>query len=436
MSFPRYPKYKHSGVKWLGEVPEHWESWKLAHAFELIGSGTTPTSTEAHWYEGGTIPWVTTGELRESVVTETGKYITESALTQFTALRVHPAGSLVIAMYGATIGRLGLLGVDAATNQACCILGKPKSLTVAFTYYWLQGFKKIIIDLFSSGGGQPNISQDVVSNLRVSAPLLHEQSLITDFLDRETAKIDVLVAEQEKLIALLKEKRQAVISHAVTKGLNPDAPLKKSGIEWIGEVPAHWKESRLSKLCHFRQGKAHEPFIEDGGKYICVNARFISTNGSSRKHCTKNLTPAHRNDILMVMSDLPNGRALAKAYFVNDDDSYAVNQRVCAISEISADPRFMYFLLDRNQHFLSEDDGMNQTHLSNSTFTKMKVFIPPLEEQIIISKKLDLVTKNFEELTMHASHGIELLRERRSALISAAVTGKIDVRQYKATEAA
>jgi type I restriction enzyme S subunit len=116
MSFPRYPAYKDSGVEWLGEVPEHWDYWRLSHAFGTTGSGTTPPSNEAQWYEQGTIPWVTTSELREGVITETVKCVTDGALRAFTALRIYPVGSLVIAMYGATIGRLGILGVAATTN--------------------------------------------------------------------------------------------------------------------------------------------------------------------------------------------------------------------------------------------------------------------------------------------------------------------------------
>ena len=207
---------KDSGVEWLGEVPAHWESWKVAHAFGSIGSGTTPPSNEEHWYDNGTIPWVTTGELRENVIFETSKSVTSDALQKFSALRLHPVGSLVVAMYGATIGRLGILGVNATTNQACCVLGDPKHLDIAFTFYWLQGFKQIIIDLFSSGGGQPNINQDIVSGLRIPAPGLPEQKMIITFLDQETAKIDALVIEALSVITLLQERRTALISAAVT----------------------------------------------------------------------------------------------------------------------------------------------------------------------------------------------------------------------------
>ncbi len=186
---------KDSGVEWLGEVPAHWESWKMSQAFGCIGSGTTPPSDEAVWYSEGTIPWITTGELRESIIYETTKFVTVSALNKFSALKLHPAGSLAIAMYGATIGRLGILGVDATTNQACCVLSHPRNLNVRFVFYWLYGFKQILIDLYATGGGQPNINQDTVASLRIPAPGLSEQAAIATFLERETTKIDALTTE-------------------------------------------------------------------------------------------------------------------------------------------------------------------------------------------------------------------------------------------------
>ncbi|MFB4371816.1 MULTISPECIES: restriction endonuclease subunit S [unclassified Pseudomonas] len=207
---------KDSGVEWLGEVPAHWEVWKLSHAFDGIGSGTTPPSTEHGWYEGGTIPWITTSELRENVITATKKNVTAEALEKFSALQMHPPGSLAIAMYGATIGRLGILGISATTNQACCVLSSPRSLTPGFTFYWLSGFKEIIISLYATGGGQPNINQDTVASLKVPAPGIEEQRGISDFLDQKAIEHDSLVKEAERVVAFLQERRSALISAAVT----------------------------------------------------------------------------------------------------------------------------------------------------------------------------------------------------------------------------
>ena len=281
----------------------------------------------------------------------------------------------------------------------------------------------------STGVSYPAINASELVRIPAPVPNPSEQTAIAAFLDRETAKIDALVAEQRRLMELLKEKRQAVISHAVTKGLDPHAPMKDSGIEWLGEVPEHWEVQRLSLLCDFQQGKAHEPFVDDEGEFICVNSRFVSTEGETRKFCTENLTPAQKNDILMVMSDLPNGRALAKAYYVSDDEPYAVNQRVCRLTAINANPKFLFYQLSRNPGFLRYDDGANQTHLSNAAFTKFPTLRPPEPEQEEIAAFLDEQTSVIDALTTEAQRAIDLLQERRTALISAAVTGQIDVRK-------
>src|SRR5690606_40903561 len=135
----------------------------------------------------------------------------------------------------------------------------------------------------------------------------------------------------------------------------PYPAYKDSGVEWLRQVPEHWRFELLTNVSRFQSGKAHEPFIDNDGDFICVNSRFVSTGGLSQKFCTQNLSPACVDDILMVMSDLPNGRALAKAFYSDRDEIYAVNQRVCIISPIACSPRFLFYLLDRNCHFLSHD---------------------------------------------------------------------------------
>ena len=213
---------KDSGIEWLGAVPEHWERWKVSHAFGRIGSGTTPPTDQQEWYEDGNIPWITTGELRENRIEQTAKSVTAAALEKFSALQVFPPESLAVAMYGATIGRLGILGTDATTNQACCVLSLPAHLAVPFVFYWLCAFRQVLIALFATGGGQPNISQDSVASLRVPAPSLKEQAAIANFLDEHTARIDALREHCKKHIALLREYRSSLISAAVTGQLDID----------------------------------------------------------------------------------------------------------------------------------------------------------------------------------------------------------------------
>lgn len=209
-------KMKDSGIEWIGQVPEKWLNRKVFHAFQAIGSGTTPPSKEHEWYQGGTIPWITTSELRENTVVKTKKCVTSDAMQKFSALKIFPAGSLAIAMYGATIGRLGFLGIPATNNQACCVLSGERDLNIQFLYYWLMAFRADIVAFFSEGGGQPNINQEVIASLWVPSPAPDEQATIAATLNRETARIDALISKAEQSITLLKERRAAFITAAVT----------------------------------------------------------------------------------------------------------------------------------------------------------------------------------------------------------------------------
>lgn len=452
MSFPQYPEYKDSGLEWLGEVPAHWETWKVAHAFGSIGSGTTPPSSEEHWYDEVGMPWVTTGELRENIIVETNKSVTTAALEKFSALRIHPAGSLVVAMYGATIGRLGILGVDAVTNQACCVLSAPRSLSIAFTYYWLQGFKQIIIDLFSTGGGQPNINQDTVANLRIPAPGLGDQTAIATFLDRETAKIDALVAEQEKLIALLQEKRQAVISDAVTKGLDSNVPMKDSGVEWLGEVPTRWQVKQLRHVARVVRGASPRP---------AGDPRFFSRDYSDESNIPWVTVAEITKDEGLYLTEVteyltPLGAAASQQFrrgtviFSNSGATLGVpkilaidccaNDGVVAFRELDqqVSPEFLFFFLSTTTERLRTEmkQGGGQPNLNTDIVKNIGFAVPPLEEQKAIVMSIQLQTARFNDLINAAQQGVAFLHERRTALISAAVTGQIDVRSIAPVEAA
>ena len=298
-----------------------------------------------------------------------------------------------------------------------------------FVFYALQSLR---LDSVSKDTGVPGLSREDAYEQRLAVPPLTEQRIIAAYLDRETGRIDALVERLERLIALLTEKRQAVISRAVTKGLDPSAPMKDSGIAWLGEVPAHWEERRLYTFARFVQGKAHEPFFDPDGDFACATARFVSTGGEVNRYSTENLTPAAPGDILMVMSDLPNGRALARAYLTKPDDRIAINQRVAGITVVEGSPAFLAFQLDRHPELLAYNDGSNQTHLKNSYFTQLVLRFPPVAEQEEIAVFLRDATDEIDRLRLRAEAVIEITTERRAALISAAVTGQIPLSEMEA----
>ncbi|GLT23542.1 type I restriction-modification protein subunit S [Zoogloea oryzae] len=450
MSLPRYPEYKDSGVEWLGEVPAHWETWKLRHAFGAIGSGTTPPSDERHWYDEGTIPWITTGELREAVVCETTKSVTPAALQKFSTLKVHPKGALVIAMYGATIGRLGFLGVDAATNQACCVLSVPRSLDVRFVFYWLHGFKQRIIDLYATGGGQPNISQETISSLRIPAPNIPEQTAIATFLDRETGKIDALIAEQETLLRLLAEKRQATISHAVTKGLNPNAPMKDSGVAWLGEVPEHWVLTPLGRIsvarCDgpFGSGIKSEHYTDEGALVVRLqNIRAGLFNMGEpvfldESYFQKELRGHEVKEGDLLVAGLgDDNNLLGRACVAPDGLGVALVKADCFRFRLDTERAIPEFVAWQLSTGAAHDagamaTGTTRSRIPLSIMSSRKLALPPSEEQAAITAFIARETAKLDALKTESERAIALLKERRTALISAAVTGKIDVRHEAA----
>jgi type I restriction enzyme, S subunit len=426
MSFPRYPAYKPSGVEWLGEVPEHWDEKPLKTVASLNDEVLTESISpdyELEYVDIGSVSLTKGIESTETIafgdapsrarrVPRDGDVLVSTVRTYLKAIApvISPPSNLV-----------------ASTGFAVV---RPKSgFQPGFLKYALQEehFIQQVISQ-STGISYPAINASDIARISVCMPDSSEQQAISTFLDRETAKIDALIAEQQRLIELLQEKRQAVISHAVTKGLNPNAPMKDSGVEWLGEVPEHWAITRLDRVGDFEAGKAHEPFVSEGGIYALANARFVSTNGKAAKRSDVQLTPALEGDILMVMSDLPNGRALARAYHVGHNEKIAVNQRVCRIRITRGTSRFYYYFLNRNPGLLWFNDGANQTHIPNSGFTKLVAIEPPLNEQHAIAGMLDCLNAETDRLMESAEDMSKLLVERRSALISAAVTGQIDVR--------
>lgn len=205
---------KDSGVEWIGQVPEHWEVKKITHIFPNIGSGTTPNSSDPSFYEGN-INWLQTGDLTDGYIYKTSKTITHKALQAYSTLKIYPKNSLVIAMYGATIGKVGLLQIETTTNQACCVLSTALNIEMKYVFYLFQGIKESLVAM-SYGGGQPNISQEKIKSLKLPFPNASEQEQIADYLDKQTAKIDQAIALKTAHIEKLKEYKSVLINDVVT----------------------------------------------------------------------------------------------------------------------------------------------------------------------------------------------------------------------------
>lgn len=345
-------------------------------------------------------------------------------------------------MYGATIGKLAIVDFPFTVNQACCVFTPRGKISVRFLLYSLLCHREHIISC-ATGGGQPNINQEFLRALRIAVPGAEEQASIVAFLDRETAKIDALVDEQKRLIELLKEKCQAVISHAVTKGLDPNAPMKDSGVEWLGQVPEHWEVRRVKDLATpvgrigFR-GYTTADIVDEGEGAISLSPGNFddgklsldrSVYVSWEKYEQSPEIMVHQHDVIMVKT----GSSYGKVCFVDIETAppMTINPQLLVFKNIRCENMFLYFCLLASHvvaNIKVSNSGGSIPTMTQENIGNLCVLVPPSDEQTLIVTHLKEMTAQINRLTECAVEAIALLLERRSALISAAVTGKIDMR--------
>jgi len=441
MSFPRYPKYKDSGVEWLGEVPEHWEVSRLK---AIVEESLKYGANESAELDDPTLPRFVRitdigddGGLREDTFKSLPVEIAEPYLLK--------EGDVLLARSGATVGKSFIYSkqwgtacfagylIRARLKQVCCI---PKWL-----YYFCQtdSYWGYVLGSQIQATIQ-NVSAEKYSGLRLPLPSPSEQTRIVEFLDRETGKIDELVAEQQRLMELLKEKRQAVISHAVTKGMNPRAPMKPSGIEWLGDVPVHWNIVLLKRAFQSVDYGISDALEAEGSVAILrmgniANGRVVMEDLKFTDEVEPGLL-LRRGDLLYNRTnslDLVGkvGMFVGAPYAVSFA-SYLVRMRTM----VDSVPEFFAYLLNtegilglaRSSAFVA----IGQCNLNPTRYGQIEVAIPPKAEQIAIVAVLDEELAKLDALAAEAQKAIDLLQERRTALISAAVTGQIDVRKLAA----
>jgi type I restriction enzyme S subunit len=435
MSFPRYPAYKDSGVAWLGEVPAHWSLPKLKQFATFSGGGTPSRENQAYW--SGDIPWVSPKDMKTERLTGAEESITATGLANSTASLVPPNRLLMVVRSGILKHTIpvAINQLEVALNQDMKALDfADEGLTSSFFLRWVQGLNDLLLlEWAKQGATVESIEHEYLANTVVPLPTAEERATITSFLDRETAKIDALVAEQEQLITLLKEKRQAVVSHAVTKGLDPSVPMKDSGVEWLGEVPAHWDVAQFRRYVSIAEGQvnpeespysemvliapnhvesatgrliAQETAAEQGaesGKYLCKKGNVIYSK----------IRPALRKVCLAPVDCLCSA------------DMYPLKSHSGLVSEY-----LLWYMLSEEFSTLAvlESERVAMPKINRETLNPVAVAVPPEGEQIEIAAYLSMATEGSDRLTTEATLAIDLLQERRSALISAAVTGQIDVR--------
>jgi type I restriction enzyme, S subunit len=447
MSFPRYPKYKDSGVEWIGEVPEHWRVISIKWLSPVQrGASPRPIDDPKYFDDEGEFAWVRIADVSASdgILRETTQRLSE--LGSSLSVKIGP-GELFVSIAG-TVGKPCRSAIKACIHDGFVYFPTLK-IDPQFLYRIFEG--GICYGGLGKWGTQLNLNTDTIGSIRVALPPADELKRLLAFLDRETAKIDELVAEQRRLIELLKEKRQAVISHAVTKGLNPHAPMKPSGIEWLGDVPEHWKVGKcgfyLSILSGFAFPSAGFTQDEADAKLLrginvgITKLKWDETVYWRRSQGDELDCYELKAGDLVVGMDRPwisDGVRVAKVK--QSDLPCLLLQRVASLKTgalLNSD--YLLNILSSAMfvaHFSPDTTGVSVPHISPDQIGNFLIPVPPTSEQQAVVAYVADESGKIDTLTTEAQRAIDLLQERRTALISAAVTGKIDVRGLVESEAA
>ncbi|MGH9320523.1 MAG: restriction endonuclease subunit S [Vicinamibacteria bacterium] len=440
--FRLYPDYKDSYVEWLGEIPSHWEVKRLKRVFRVV-NGSTPESGEPEFWDGG-IPWVTPedlGDLAGTLIRATRRSITESGYRSCGTTLV-PAGSLVLSTR-APIGHLAVAGGDLCTNQGCRSLVFRNEASHQFFYYQILAARGEFESL-GQGSTFEELGKGQLEDVVIVEPASPEQRAIAAFLDRETAKIDGLVAMKERLIELLQERRTALITRAVTRGLDPSAPMKDSGVEWLGEIPAHWELKRLWHLTPSDRRIMYGivlpgPNVDDG--VLIVKGGDVADGRLKLEVLSKTTFEIESR---YVRSRLRGGDlvyairgSIGEAEMVPSDlEGSNLTQDAARVAYTSSTHgRWLLYALRSRSVFAQLEAGSLGATIKGINIRDLKrahIPVPPRSEQEEIASFIDAEVQKIDALIAKVREAIDLLKEFRTALISAAVTGKIDVREEAA----
>ena len=424
-----YENYKDlNGVK----IPDSWELSKVKYlANYLNGFAFKP----AHWTDEG-IPII-----RIQNLTNQNADINK---TSFIAPeRYHVVEGDILISWSATLDVYMWQGKKAWLNQHIYKVKVNRNKIIEKYFYWTAKWFMGELNESSHGSTMQHLTTDKFGSFNVPLPPISEQHLITNFLDHETAQIDTLIEKQRTLIQLLKEKRQAVISHAVTKGLNPDAPMKDSGVEFLSEVPEHWKVAKLKFYTNQIVDGAHftPTYTNEGVPFLRVtDIHNDSINMDAIKYI-----PRHEHEALIKRCNPQKGDLLLSKNgtigipkVIDWEWEFSIFVSLCLIKfkESLTSQYAEYFF--KSHEIKEQISGLvKQSTVINLHLDKIQNFwfsIPPINEQYeivaVLNKKIDM----FDSLVGKAEQAIQLMQERRTALISAAVTGKIDVRGWVAPE--
>ncbi len=440
-----YPEYQESDVEWLGKVPQNWEVGRIKYTVDQSRPITYGIVQAGPNVDNG-VPYIRPADMTdEHGVADLEGLLRTSPSIAASYERSRIAKGDIVCSIGPSFGKVmitpsQLNGANLTQGTARIAISDKRD---ARYFFWVLRSTSSFQQWESCVGGATfrALNLGPLAETAVPLPSLPEQTQIAKFLDHETAKIDRLIEKQEALIRLLKEKRQAVISHAVTKGLNPHAPLKDSGIEWLGQVPAHWSVLKLGHLVKFKggagfpdefQGRTEDeiPFYKVGD-LSRTNETFTLTepNHTVTRSVAKRLRATIFETGTIVFAKV-GAALLLKRFSLLPRPSCIDNNMMGAEVDDSVLRGFLLLLLPLLDFDLIVNPGAVPS-VNVEQIASIFVALPPSKEQAAITKALRVKNAQLTGLIERANSAITLLQERRTALISAAVTGKIDVRHWQ-----
>ncbi|AMO58430.1 hypothetical protein GZ77_19075 [Endozoicomonas montiporae] len=450
-----YDHYRYSNY-YRTELPAHWVEKRLSFLAKeertAFVDGPFGSDLKSSDYKPSGVPLIQLNNIRDSKhLLRNMKFVTEEKKEEL-CRHVALPGDVVVAKMAEPVARAAIVANDYPEYVivADCIKMTPNLRLVDLRFLvWAINCDVVRInaELVSTGTTRIRISLGELKKLKIPFPPSDEQKLIANFLDHETAKIDILIEEQQSLIRLLKEKRQAVISHAVTKGLNPDAPIKDSGVEWLGEVPKHWEVQRLKDLLvePMKNGLFKKKDQFGSGSLLVnvsdlyVDEHFIEQDSLDRVQTTPEEREVYKvdsGDIFFVRSSLKLEGIGRSACFLSESEDVVFECHIVngKPKKQSVSPKFLTRYLNSqpvSQEFIRRSKTTTMTTIDQGSLATISTVRPPLEEAYAIDAFLDHRLNHMNSAVTDAERSIKLLEERRTALISAAVTGKIDVRGWK-----
>ncbi|MBQ0738508.1 restriction endonuclease subunit S [Aquimarina celericrescens] len=392
------------------EVPTGWEDRNLGEIVNFSGGAQPPRSTFIYEPEDGYVRLIQTRDYK------TSKY--KTYIPSKLARKKCNKDDIMIGRYGPPIFQI-FRGLEGAYNVALLkAIPNEKELNKEYLYYFITQYNvwAFVENLSQRSGGQTGVDLDQLRKYPFPLPPLPEQQKIANILSTVDEKIAVI----DQQITATEELKKGLMQRLLTKGIGhtefKDSPL--------GEIPKSWEVKKISEVADFRNGKGHEKIIDENGAYIVVNSKFISSDGKVIKKSNQNLSPLNKGDITMVMSDVPNGKALSKCYLVDENGLYTLNQRICLIrAKDMMNNYFLYLSINRNRYFLAFDNGVGQTNLKKSEVLDCLVKLPSMKEQNEITEILN----NVDTKLQTQKDKKQAYQQLKKGLMQQLLTGKIRV---------